>query len=306
MTQIQSFLVSSMVYWEAMSSFLVDQETEVLSHLDAFCSPTSPSTIYPHPWTGVGTPIFICLAKVGTLLRKKRVLRKLRLFKNGESHRKDLHSQLLEEAQCLEQDILKCRLPFVGLIEDVGDPHTTPSHLHGVARCYRFAALLELYRAFPEIVEADTILDLATDLTYEKANNQARLVLGLAFGILGILQAIPRDSHTISTQSLVLLIAGSALSHVSSNQVHETPSQAKLNLEVTHWRQFVRGQVLKLYTTIGLRPIKNVAVMLEEVWSRMDIAVNSGGSAGNQDNIFSDQVHWMDIMTQKRLETILG
>ncbi|KAH8666114.1 fungal-specific transcription factor domain-containing protein [Ilyonectria robusta] len=302
----QSFLVSSMVYWEAMSSFLLDQETEALSYLDIFCSTASPSMVYPHPWTGVATPVFIFLAKVGTLMRKKRVLRNLRLFKNGEAYQRALYSELLEEARTVEQNILKCRIPFISLIEDIGDPHTTPEHFHAIGRCYRLAALLELYRAFPEIIEDESRFHLAADFAYDPMDNQSQLVLGLAFGILRTLEMVPDDSHTISTQNLLLLIAGSALAQFSPNQLQETPAQAKVNDEVAQWRRFVRNRVLHLYTSIGLRPIKHVAITLEEVWSRMDIVVKSGSVMGDRDNVFSDQVHWMDIMAEKKLETMLG
>ncbi|KAM5381820.1 hypothetical protein ACJZ2D_002810 [Fusarium nematophilum] len=287
MTRSQSFLVSSMVYWEAMSSFLLNQETDALSYLDIFRSPAPPSIAYPCPWTGVGTPIFVFLAKTGTLLRNKRILRNLHLLPCGESHQNALYSGLLEKASSLEQGILKFRLPFVGSIEDMGDPCTPPDHLLALARSYRLATLLELYRAFPEIAESTAALEQAIGVGCDETDSHTHLILSLAFGLLEILERIPSDSGTVSIQLLALLIAGSALGCVSTS----------VRQEVTRWRRFVRERVLYVYLTVGLRPINHASAILEEVWSRMDMA---------QDKSLGSQVHWLDVMSEMKLETILG
>ncbi|KAH6896516.1 fungal-specific transcription factor domain-containing protein [Thelonectria olida] len=299
LTQSQSFMVSSMAYWEAMASFLVDQESEALSYLDNFLHPSPLALTYPSPWTGVGTPIFIYLAKTGTLLRKKRTLRNLKLFKHGDSCRTVLYSELVDEARALEQDILKTQLPFVSLIEDTGDVYAPPDHFRRIARCYRLAALLELYRAFPEVAEDSTTSEQTRRFDKPGLGKQAQLVLGLAFSILGLVESIPDDSSTKTTHNLLLLIAGSALARLS-------PDFHTLNQDVAHRRQFVRDRVVKLHMCVGLRPVTHVSIILDEVWIRMDWAVKSGSEAGAKDNLFSDRVHWVDIMFEKRLETILG
>jgi hypothetical protein len=307
LSQSQSFIVSSMAYWEAMASFLIDQESEALSYLDSFLSPSPLTATYPSPWTGVGTPVFIYLAKTGTLLRKKRTLRNLRLFKRGNACRTVLYSELADEARALEQEILKVRLPFVSLIEDPGDLHAPPDHFHRIARCYRLATLLELYRAFPDIAECGATSEPAAKFENSGLGKQAQLVLGLAFSILGLVETIPDDSSTKTTQNLILLITGSALAQLNPNLLAAaSPRGSTLNQDVARWRQFVRDRVLKLHMCVGLRTITHVSITLEEVWTRMDWAVESGSEAGHQDNLFSDGVHWMDVMFEKRLETILG
>lgn len=311
LTQSQSFMVSLMVYWEAMASFLLDQDSQAVSHLDAFLHPSPLTTTYPSPWTGVATPVFICLAKTGTLLRKTRKLRALDVFKRGKACRDELHAELVDEARALEQDLLKMRLPFASLVEDTGDVRAPPDHFHRIARGYRLATLLELYRAFPEI-EADASTYTAAQFDESGLGRQAQLVLGLAFSILSLIEAIPDDSGTTPTQNLLLLMAGSALGRVSPNvspsciDSRIPPSSSNINQEITRRRQFVLDRVFQLHMCVGLRPITHVSLVLEEVWTRMDWAVEAGSETGSQDAIFGDAVHWMDIMFEKRLETMLG
>ncbi|EEU43612.1 uncharacterized protein NECHADRAFT_70650 [Fusarium vanettenii 77-13-4] len=303
MDQKQCFLVSSMIYWEAMSSFILDQDTAALSYMDVFCQPNLPSLIYPCPWTGVGTPVFVFLAKTGILLRNKRVLRNLRVFRSGEAHQRALYAELLEDASALEQEIIKLRTPFVGLIEDVGDPCTPPDHFLAIARCYRLATLLELYRGFPELIKSQTVVEQAVEISTGEYDDKTHLILGLAFGILGILESIPTDSGTISIQLLALLIAGSALGvppgQCQSTTVEGTPFQQT----VMRWRDFVRQRILFMCVAIGLRPVNHSALILEEVWSRMDMEMSHSSSNGG---ILDGKVHWLDVMSEKKLETIFG
>ncbi|KAF4947798.1 hypothetical protein FGADI_10131 [Fusarium gaditjirri] len=295
MTRTQIFVVSSMVYWEAMSSALFDQQYECLSHLNIFCDPHPPALIQPCPWTGVATPIFVFLAKTLTLVRNNQALKSLRVFDTGEIHRRALYAELLAKAASLEREIVGYRLPFVGLIDDIGDPCTTPDHLLAISRCYRLAALLELYSAFPETIRREGSLDRDDDL--HNGDDRTHLVMGLAFSILELLEKIPDDSGTISIQLLSLLIAGSVLGPASTRGEDEGAKR----LEILRFRAFVRQRIQKMYAAVRLGPIGNVMRILEEVWSRMDMspAVQSG-------NPVMSSFHWIDVMSEKRLETMFG
>ncbi|CAH0056061.1 unnamed protein product [Clonostachys solani] len=301
MTDIQRFIVSSMVYWEALSSFVVDQRTEDLAYLDCLANQRWTGTITPSPWTGVATPIFIHLAKVGSLMRKKRALRNISLFRSSEAYRDALYFQLVEDARALEQAILGWRVPFLSLIEDTGDPRAPPKHFWGLARCYRLVAFIELYRAFPEIVENHSGLSIPDGKSVAPDGDyQSPLILSLAFGVLDILKNILSDSSTLPVQGLALIVAGSVLGRVGS------PEKATLDQEVMEWREFVRERMVLLHSFVGLRPVKHAAIMIEEAWTRMDALVESNSGFEFDGNMLSDSVHWMDIMIEKRLETILG
>ncbi|VUC28537.1 unnamed protein product [Clonostachys rosea] len=301
MTDIQRFIVSSMVYWEALSSFVFDQRTEDLAYLDCLASQRWTGTITPSPWTGVANPIFIYLAKIGSLMRKKRALRNISLFRDSEIYRDALCFQLVEDARALEQAILSWRVPFISLIEDTGDPRAPPRHFWGLARCYRLVAFIELYRAFPEIVENHSGIAIPDfESVAADGNRQSSLILSLAFGVLNILKNILSDSSTLPVQGLALIVAGSVLGRVGS------PENETLDREVMEWRAFVRERMVLLHSFVGLRPVKHAAIMIEEAWTRMDALVDSNSGFKSDGNMLSDSVHWMDIMIEKRLETILG
>ncbi|KAF5710654.1 Arginine metabolism regulation II [Fusarium mundagurra] len=298
MTRIQTFIVSSMIYWEAMCSPLFDQEYEGLSHLNIFCDPHPASLIQPCPWTGVATPVFIFLAKTLTLVHNNRTLSSLRIFETSEIHRRALYLELLAKATHLEHEIVGYRLPFVGFIDDIGDPCTTPAHFLAISRCYRLAALLELYRAFPETIRGQTNLGQAVDIYPKKHGDKANLTLDLAFSLLEVLEKIPSNSGTISIQLLSLLIAGSALGPATSKDPqHETPRQ----LEVKRFRNFVRARIRNMYTVVNLGPIGNAMLILKEVWSRMDVL-----PLLEENSTSAPRVHWIDVMSEKRLESIFG
>lgn len=295
MTRTQTFVVSSMVYWEAMSSALFDQQYEGLSHLTMFCDPHPPALIQPCPWTGVATPIFVFLAQTLTLVRNNQALKSLWVFESGEIHRRALYGELLAKANSLEREILRYRLPSLALIEDIGDPCTTPDHLLAISSCYRMAALLELYTAFPEITRTGGRPDGAIHL--DRDDEKTHLIMGLAFSILEILEKIPDDSGTISIQLLSLLIAGSVLGPVSPLGEDEE----RKRLELLRLRTFVRQRIHKMYAAVRLGPIGNAMVILEEVWARMDMlpAIQNANSA-------ISSFHWINIMSEKKLETMFG
>lgn len=192
------------------------------------------------------------------------------------------------------------------MIEDVGDPYTPPEHFLTVARCYRLAILLELFRTFPELIESQAAPVLAFEVAPHNCDDQVQLVLGLAFGILSILESLPNSSGTISTQLLLLLIAGSALGYADLTRLDDAVTGSRyVYQEVMRWRAFVRQRTRYVHVAVGLRPVKQAAAILEEVWSRMDI-LGRGTQAEGQDSLLATQVHWLDVMSEKRLDTMLG
>ncbi|KAH0432524.1 hypothetical protein CcaCcLH18_06431 [Colletotrichum camelliae] len=231
------------------------------------------------------------------MVRNRRALRSLDFVKNGEFHRQALHIDLLNEASSLEQAILSYELPFMYRVQDVGDPRTPPDHLLAIARCYQLSALLEIYRAFPELATA-YIVEESGHLRKNdvEGSTQPDVVLQLAFDILQGLREMPASSGTVSTQTLPLLIAGSALRQGLPSGAMDFRSP---NTEILHFREFVRTRVLHLYRTVGLRIIKHAAIILNEVWSRMD-------TMDSEDRHLQKEVHWIDVMCEKKLETMLG
>ncbi|RSL70871.1 hypothetical protein CEP53_001757 [Fusarium sp. AF-6] len=280
---------------EPKSRIALEFQTEAISYLSIELSQLDTTT--PKTVEDIDTiPAPLAVRKVDRV--QDDVLLGVILLGMTSSWHDSSATELLDDASALEREIIKFRIPFVGLIEDVGDPCTPPDHFLAIARCYRLATLLELYRGFPELIKSPTAMEQTVELPPGQYDDKTHLILGLAFGVLGILESIPIDSGTVAIQLLALLIAGSAL---GTGQSHDTTTS--LNRTVMRWRGFVRQRILYLCVAIGLRPVNHAAVILEEVWSRMDM---KAGSSDDNDGASANEVHWMDVMSEKRLETTFG
>lgn len=150
-----SFMVGLMAYWEAMTSFLTADGPEALQYLTAFCDQEHRDDIvYPNPWTGISTTLFIYTALAGALCRQTRVLRALSVSTTSPTVLDEIYSQQVCEAIELERQILKYTPPNPDRIEDPGDGLTAIHHFECLAQIYRFTALLLLYMSFPGLQQS--------------------------------------------------------------------------------------------------------------------------------------------------------
>lgn len=303
MTQSQMFLVSSMVYWEVLVSFLVDQPASSLSYLGSFLEIDMIPPSYVCPWTGVGTSVFIYLAKVGSLVRRKRFLKRTMLSNKVETFEKLAYGNLLSEASLLEDKIRRSKFPRLSSIEDTGDSKAPPIHFLQLAHCYQLSGCLELYRAFPELAKARLESDPAVRISHDGIDKPSQLVLGLAFDILNTLETMPDDSRTIATQTLAFTFASSVLGKIEiADEGQFTLEQYTFNCSIERWRRFVLQRLSRTYKIIGLRTILRAKTLLVKVWSRMD----RGDREIDSELSITDHVHWIDVIEEEGLETLLG
>jgi len=199
-------MVGIMAYWEAMTLFVVDQPLDAVAYLELFCDQDEMSHIHPNPWTGICTPLFIYLARVGILGRQKSMLKKLPITHVGAEFRDKLPSSLVEQARETERVVLRYRLPVEDHLEDTGDILTPVHHLRQVAQIYRFATILELYVCFPESLSEQTANDIAVS-----SNRLVDKHLMLASSILTLILTIPSSSGANVVLNIPLIIAGSTL-----------------------------------------------------------------------------------------------
>jgi hypothetical protein len=281
-----------MIYWEVMASCLIDQEIGALSYLDVFSALPLTTFCYPCPWTGVGTNILIHLAKCITLVRQRR---RLILCNSPMGRNMDVsshHLDLLTQAFSLSLDIDQCQIPSPIKIQDTGDYRTPADHLSKIAQCYQLVARLELDRAFPELTP-----DLQNDQNQDGL--LAYHILELAVEVLEIMNTIPEGSRTIAIQTIILLAAGSALGFSSSEDTN-------FKMSVTGWRRFVLERLHKSFMTLKLQTINRVAIVLQEVWAKMDSAAMAVPDSASYYKSPILRVHWINVMTEAGLETILG
>ncbi|KAH7194542.1 fungal-specific transcription factor domain-containing protein [Fusarium oxysporum] len=290
--RIQRLIASSMVYWEVMASCLIDQEVGALSYLDVFSALPPTTFCYPCPWTGVGTNILIHLAKCMTIVRQRRGLISYNYSMGGDIYVSSRSVDLLTRAFTLSLDIDQCQIPTPAEIQDTGDYRTPPDHLCKIAKCYQLVARLELDRAFPELTQG-----LQNDQTQDSLLSQH--ILELAVKILEIINTIPEDSRTIAIQTIIILAAGSALGS-SSN------ADTNIKVLVAGWRRFVLGRLHNSFLSLKLQTINRVSTVLQGTWARMDSVAIEAPDSTSFDKSPILLVHWIDVMTEAGLETILG
>ncbi|KAL3484943.1 fungal-specific transcription factor domain-containing protein [Aspergillus germanicus] len=296
------FLVGVMAFWESLASFHLDQPVTVVDYLWDACTNMS-DPLYPNPLTGFSTPLFIHLAKVGTLSRHLRLLKSLSSLSDSDTQREDMYSSLFVQARSLEIAVRS----FVPAPSDkspgTGDAFTPASHLQTMAQVYQLTILLELYRLFPELL---IWTDYGAPSSFTSSDRKDVLVT-LAINILTLLVSIADTSRTKAIQILPYLIAGSALQ--GSPELQSNRSVLPLNIEdprtgimslssnvttIQYWRSITLEKISGLHAYVGLDSVDHARRIVEGVWIRADTLRPQ------------EMVSWIDVMTDEKLSTFFG
>lgn len=330
-----------MAYWELLTVFVVDQDASITAYLEPFsqtgtataeeCNPSA--RITPNPWTGIATPVIILLAKVGNLIRRHRLISKI--FPTLDDHsscaelgsRENMMAHLQGDAAEFSQRLLEYCVPRASAVVDTLDERTSIRHLQDMAEVFRLAGILELIRAFPELAHAEkrgSGLHEMREGTFKGRESAGFLAQDLAISILTILSSIPGNSGVVIMQGVPLIIAASALgpstppsgpeeysdagremSEVSCSGINTEVLQRQLSriarrpTMVEHWRAFVRGRLGSLSKLVGLPAIPTAQTLIEAVWQHLDWETAVRPDLGVT-------IHWLDIMTEQRLESLFG
>lgn len=67
---------------------------------------------------------------------------------------------------------------------------------------------------------------------------------------------------------------------------------------IANWRSFVTSQLHSTAQYVGLDTVQRAHAIIVETWERAEQESRSMGAAST--------VHWIDVMADKNLETILG
>jgi hypothetical protein len=329
----RDFLIGIMVYWESLTSFFTNQSLDAIAYLDAFCEEgiSAGTRIHPNPWAGVCTPLFVYLAKAGTLARQRSLAKNLSNLTAGSSAtsiQTQLIADLTGHARQIETALLQYKIPDQDRIRETADNLTPISHLQKMAQIYRLAALLEIYRNFPSLLrtESNTTLGPATqrqelERLFKKSSDNYKL-LTMATAILTLIMGLPRTSGVNCVLTIPLIIAGSTLQPVTQesgnkdNYQPETGTKAAtawntLASEILsisaqeetrlYWRDLVRERLRAVHSYVGLASVLRALDILENVWARADFqAVATDGQAE------LEFVQWTEVMVGDKLETVLG
>lgn len=317
-TRSVRFMVGIMAYWEAMASFLTMDSARSLDYLTPFCGQeSSDATVYPNPWTGTSTTLFIYAAKAGALCRQNRMTNSVSVGTFSSDARKSIFREQLRSASKLEEKTLRYTPPEPEKIEDPNDASTPVSHFQILAQIYRFAVLLQLYLTFPELLQQN--LAPTSDLGMNTSSSaplphdiSKKTAVGLAISLLNLISSVPESSGIKVLLTLPLIIAGSALQNNGSDQVspcHQTKA-ARIQDEIqslqssdsmlSHWRSYIRHKLKALHEYVGLDPILRASQILEAVWLRADLAIPDGSTKPE------GVIHWLDVMIEERLESVFG
>lgn len=320
------FYLGMQAYWEAMASFLIDQDMDQLDYLlDAFKTFPVPS-FYIHPWTGISAIPWLCMAKAGCIIRLNRSLEHRGLSSrhtdSNDATNEKSPKWLTQEAQALISQVLSYAVPGDSQIRDTYDEHTPKSHLMDVARSCQLATLLELHRAFDTIHERQAILDLISNGVEIHSSYQADmqenpsllrtdLVRELSLRILQILSGIPVESGTRTLHHVLLVIAGGALlPHIwlkPPTDLNRLPMTSYTDIDegsaLQFWRLFVLGRISSLERFINLDGIRKLRLLLNEVWELGDTLFESDPQL--QTSRSAGCLHWIDVMESTGLQFFL-
>ncbi|KAL4922085.1 hypothetical protein BDW62DRAFT_197321 [Aspergillus aurantiobrunneus] len=314
--RLRSFMIGVMAYWEAVASFLINQSVDATAYLDSLGEQNVPRKLHPNPWAGICTPLFVYLARAGTLARQRSLLKHLSIVTSSANTRSQLIADILQAARATETALLHYQIPSRELIEDTEDPLTPVIHLQRLAQIYRLAALLELYRNFPELFDGGS--DQADEMSGTEIDGlaPAARMHSMAVSILTLVAAIPQISGVNCLLTLPLIIAGSTLQPTHPRPPRRTQSTSYWNtlsaeiisisssLDVQlYWRDFVRSRLEAVLRYVGLSAISRATQILEKVWTRSDTqsvasCLDSGAEA--------EFVQWIEVMVEEKLETVFG
>lgn len=309
------FFEQCILYWEMPSAIMSDTPLVLTEYLEGgppisqAQSPQGPLLHFPHPWTGVSPQVLSLFAQVGRLARCCRQLCRGSAANAPsptsfctEVHTQKILSMELQSSRAakLEDRLLTLPAPLPETLVDTGDSRTPLDHYLLIHESHRCAALILLYRNFPELLHRRLPLSAASEFSQpvsvsylqvltggppEELNERA-WITSLATTVVDMLRKLPTSSGTRFFQPLLILVAGSEL------QFSAPSKQLSIDdIKLAQARRFVLQRLHELQVDLPRGPVSKVQMTVTETWRRMD--------AG-------EDVFWLDVMIDHGWETIAG
>jgi hypothetical protein len=324
------FFEEALVYWEMLLSYVADYGTltpstnfELHSGVDNILTQR-----VPHPWTGIARDTQFAVHEIGRLVRRERNrIRSKRFTSRGDIAQAE---RAIEEAQGLEQRLLGLSHPTELEVVNPGDDDTPVWHLLAMAEVYRYTGLLQLYRVFPDLLQARIFSEEIVEGSPRRRNStnqstntaflgysdelfgnmrfdtetsivspaeQDEWLTQFALAAMSKLKTIPFESRTRCLQPFLLVASSSELRLPPVASTETSDDDYTLNLsthaiDVSRTRKFILGRLSSFLHVLPPKPIHICFGLVKEVWRRMD--------AGEAD------VFWMDVMIERGWETTMG
>ncbi|RDW87846.1 hypothetical protein BP5796_03540 [Coleophoma crateriformis] len=330
----QTFILGAFVYWFMISAFVAGEPKGCLEYqeslqmairslemshdiVDDTDVPKRLRRIIPHPLTGFSIILLNSVGKVGALCR---IRQNETIQRPGES----LPDFLMAKARLVESELLEHTHSSRSNFTDPQDPQTTIDEILSVEEAYRCAGLLQLYTAFPHLLqrqafhtfhgEADALEpeSLREDKECKRLNSvgeftppQYNWLRALAFHILQILETVPATSGTRVLQGLAVLIAAAWLVDPMSVGFsswegesrealleHSQLPLKKSSATKEQWRDIIRFGLRTHVEYVGLQQVSRVLEIVEVIWRLDDL----GGK----------KCDWMAVVALQGLQTLFG
>ncbi|GAB7361494.1 hypothetical protein MBLNU230_g1550t1 [Neophaeotheca triangularis] len=298
----EKFFTDSLMHWEMLASFI---DPVPMAPFPGYGSPnphvpgeSEREPELPHPWTGISTELHFALGEVGRVLRRRRCTDVQPARRQPEA---DLPEIDVHWALSLEEFVYAIVIPQEDAILDYGHGATPKVDLIRSADANRHIALLEIYTCFPTILEnklaAGSLFPKCYDQRFHPpadADHQANsnyvesCACALAEFTLNIIKCIPVTSGACRMQLLTLISCASQLRLPKTSQ----DSDDARSKEISDSRDFVKERMLALSRKYPQKQIMQLLDVINEVWERLDE--------------LKDYAHWMHVVHDKRLQTMLG
>lgn len=286
------FFHHALMYWEMLATFVDPVPIMPFPGLKSPkpSPPTRKTPTLPHPWTGVATEVQFALAEIGRILRRQRDL-----VPALDLNRRAIKEEDEKWAKTLEDFLYGTEIPEIDDIVDYDDPKTRKADLVSAAEAYRCIGLLELYRAFPELLRNRLDEDSMPDsLRFAGPQNHQGYadeldswITAIAIHVLDTIKPISLSSCACRLLPILLVASAGQLRFPEGTTLDSERHDA-----VVEARYLVEDRMLVLSRKYPQRPLLQMVDIVKEVWQRLD-----GGS---------DTVHWLDVAHEKGWQTIMG
>ncbi|RAH79745.1 hypothetical protein BO86DRAFT_317852 [Aspergillus japonicus CBS 114.51] len=326
LAQQYPFFKQCLLYWNMLAAFVAqdisdvgvtDSDSDSDHHLPIYV--VNGQTLL-HPWTGPLPTALQYFYQIARLIRSARHATLLTMTTSPIPQQPSPHLPYAttthpnsphEKAQTLETELLTFDVDGIGHHLPTGDTNTPANHFTILADAYRCVALLQIYHAFPAILVSRLQTQQHHNHDHPETNTNApplpfptaptlpprQFRRHLALHIIALLESLPVTSGTRVMQPVLLAATAGSLVFSRGTPLGVAadawaPFDA-VDVEVAQARRHVSARLADLTRILPRPPLERVGDLVREVWRRAD-----GG--GEQ------EAFWLDVMMERRLETIMG
>ncbi|OJK02008.1 hypothetical protein ASPACDRAFT_1865673 [Aspergillus aculeatus ATCC 16872] len=335
LTQQYPFFKQCLLYWNMLAAFVAqdisdfgvtdsdgDGDGDSDHHLPIYV--VNGQTLL-HPWTGPLPTALRYFYQIARLIRSARHAPLINLATFPKTQRTNplpyddaMHPNPPHaKAQTIETELLTFDVDGIGHHLPTGDTNTPANHFTILADAYRCVALLQIYHAFPAILvsrlhtqqdvhipEHPALPTLSSGMTPRQFRRH------LALHIIALLETLPVTSGTRVMQPVLLAATAGSLVFSRGTPLGVAadawaPFDA-VDVEIAQARRRVSARLADLTRILPRPPLERVGDLVREVWRRADDAGAGGGVEGGGGQEDQEEAFWLDVMMERRLETIMG